>query len=128
MKYAFPCSSINDEADTFVKVASIAPGSGNDIVIGNDGNDIFYVEEGLNFEIENNSFDGGEGVSWVDQIDMSEVTGEYGTDWVVVLDGNVDPEPAPETQQLELGQDASGEIQFTQGGSITFENVEKIVW
>ena len=47
---------------------------------------------------------------------------------VVVLDGKADPEPVPTGTELELGQDASGEIQFTQGGSITFENVEKIVW
>ena len=97
-------------------------------MFGQDGSDTFRVEATFALQSEEYDIDGGAGASWIDKIDMSEVAGEYGTDWVVVLDGNVDPEPVPAGTELELGQDASGEIQFTQGGSITFENVEKIVW
>lgn len=106
----------------------IIGGRGNDNMLGQDGSDTFRIEATFALESEEDDIDGGTGASWIDKIDMSAVAGEYGTDWVVVLDGNVDPEPVPAGTELELGQDAAGEIQFTQGGSITFENVEKIVW
>lgn len=97
-------------------------------LVGQDGSDTFRIEATFALQSEEDDIDGGSGASWIDKIDMSAVAGEYGTDWVVVLDGKADPEPVPTGTELELGQDASGEIQFTQGGSITFENVEKIVW
>ena len=106
----------------------IIGGSGNDNMVGQDGSDTFRIEATFALQSEEDDIDGGSGASWIDKIDMSAVAGEYGTDWVVVLDGKADPEPVPTGTELELGQDASGEIQFTQGGSITFENVEKIVW
>lgn len=108
---------------------TIYGGAGNDEMFGGEDNDTFIFLAGDEGE---DSVDGGAGGSWVDVIDLQDLNlGDYDNGengWTVVLDsGNTfDPENG-DTEAL-LGQDEGGRIEFADGGSITFENVEKIIW
>jgi hypothetical protein len=56
---------------------------------------------------------------------------DYLTDWTINLDNGfsiVNTTDNGATGELELDQDSSGKIEFADGGSITFENIEKITW
>ena len=100
-------------------------GAGNDNIYGNNGNDAFLFATG-----EGSDFvDGGAGGSWIDSIELSGFSGlNHEIGWTLVLDSGTIQSTNDAIGEMILSQDSDGTITFDQGGSITFENVEKIVW
>ena len=104
---------------------TIATGTGDDWVSGASGSDtfIFDANEG------EDTIDGGTGSSWTDVIQLNGFSGlNHEVGWTLVLDSGVVQSTDDTTGEMTLSQDADGKIIFDDGGSITFENVEKITW
>ena len=110
-------------------------GNNNDILIGGTGND--YMDGGKHndtfiFEADqgNDTVQGGAGKSWVDTIELKGFDGlDHEVGWTLVLDGgSIIKSTDDDSGEMFLSQDADGTIIFEEGGSITFENIEKISW
>jgi Ca2+-binding RTX toxin-like protein len=107
-------------------------GAGNDTMIGGAGNDTFVVDAAGDVVTFMNgqgkdAVDGGTG-SWLDTIDLNQaVEGlQFGTDWTVTLTtGNI----VSQSQNLiTLSKDADGTVNFTDGSTINFTDIERIQW
>ena len=98
-------------------------GAGNDTLIGGAGNDVFVYANAHGSDAMN----GGTG-SWVDTIDFSQGVGglQFGTDWTVTLtSGSI----VSQSQNLiTLSNDADGTVNFTDGSTINFADIERIQW
>ena len=101
-------------------------GAGNDSMYGGDGSDTltFLAQQG------NDIVDGGSGDSWTDTLQLEGFSGQNHEDgWTLVLNDGSSIESTDDLNgELFLSQDAGGTITFDQGGSIDFDNIEKIVW
>ncbi|MEL7547790.1 MAG: hypothetical protein AAGJ84_14140, partial [Pseudomonadota bacterium] len=96
-------------------------GSGDDVLFGADGDDLFIYELGSGSD----TIDGGEG--WTDTIDLASGTGDlgvYGEDWTVTLTEGEIVNEGEDT--LELSEDATGFIEFDNGETVDFTNIEQI--
>ncbi|MCB2092697.1 MAG: hypothetical protein KDF58_14710, partial [Alphaproteobacteria bacterium] len=104
----------------------IIGGTGNDNLHGGDGNDIFIFGLGDG----DDKVHGGSGCSWVDTIELSGFNGlEHEVGWTLVLDNGSSIQSTDDNAgEMLLSHDADGTITFDEGGSITFENIEKISW
>ena len=105
---------------------TITGGLGNDILNGNDGNDLFIYTMGDG----NDTVNGGAGSLWTDTVQLQDSAnaslGTYGTDWTVNLtQGSIDTQDA---NGLNLSTDADGSIDFQDGRSIDFIDIERIEW
>ncbi|TLP42867.1 tandem-95 repeat protein, partial [Cohaesibacter sp. CAU 1516] len=102
-------------------------GIGNDTMSGGDGNDSFFYMMGDG----NDSVNGGTGSDWTDSIEILAADGtettEYGTDWTINLTSGYSG-ITPDGEQMLLSDDATGTIDFADGSSITFENIDRIAW
>ena len=102
----------------------IIGGTGNDNLRGGDGDDhlVFLANQG------NDTVDGDEG--WSDSIQLQGCSGLDQQDgWTLNLDeGHVIESSDIDAGVMLLSEDSTGSIEFEDGGSITFENVEQITW
>tara|TARA_R110002096_G_scaffold309403_4_gene504074 strand:- start:111536 stop:117409 length:5874 start_codon:yes stop_codon:yes gene_type:complete len=110
-------------------------GRGNDILVGGTGNDTLTGNRGhdtfLFTSAEGDDFvQGGSGASWVDTIELTGFSGlDHEVGWTLVLDGGSTIQSTDDAAgEMLLSQDSDGTITFDDGGSITFENIEKISW
>ena len=101
---------------------SITGLGGNDWLEGNDGSDLFIYSAGDG----NDSVFGGTGADWTDTIHLQSA-GEFGSDWTVTLDPGASILEQAD-QFLQLSDDASGIIQFSDGSEIAFQGIERIDW
>ncbi|MEO1554624.1 MAG: cadherin repeat domain-containing protein, partial [Pseudomonadota bacterium] len=117
---------VQDVADTTTVTGTdfddtLTSSDGDDILIGGDGDDLFIFDA----EIGNDSVNGGEG--WTDTLDLSAATDNgavYGDDWTVTLsEGDILSETA---DSITLSDDAAGLIEFENGDTIDFSNIEQI--
>ena len=101
-------------------------GAGNDKLFGGDGDDTltFLAHQG------NDIVDGGSGMAWTDTINLDGFSGEFHeVGWTLTLDNGSSIQSTDDNAgEILLSHDASGTITFDDGGSIDFENIEKIVW
>nr|WP_321446198.1 Ig-like domain-containing protein [uncultured Cohaesibacter sp.] len=106
---------------------TIYGGGGNDSMSGGDGNDNFFYLLGDG----NDTINGGSGSDWTDSIEILAADGtettEYGTDWTINLTSGTSG-MTPDGEQMLLSDDATGTIDFDDGSSITFENIDRIAW
>ncbi|MEP1142258.1 MAG: LamG-like jellyroll fold domain-containing protein [Henriciella sp.] len=100
---------------------TITGGTGDDVLIGGEGDDLFIYE----MDGGSDTIDGG--ASWTDTIDISDALGQdavFGQDWTLtVTEGEIVSETA---DSITLSDDASGFIEFDNGESIDFSNIEQI--
>jgi len=102
-------------------------GLGNDRLSGDDGSDMFMFAKGDGLD----SVDGGQGSSWLDIIEISGVASALdengqGGDWTLQIEqGSI---ISADDVSITLSQDADGSLIFNDGGSISFDNIEKIEW
>jgi hypothetical protein len=98
-------------------------GRGNDQLTGGDGHDTFLAAPNAGHD----TIAGGAGGSWADTIALAGVTGAPGAPgagWTLSLtQGSV---LAEEQGLLTLSQDADGTINFTDGGSLSFQDIERL--
>jgi len=72
--------------------------------------------------------DGGTGSGWTDTIELEGFAGQPPeTGWTLVLDNGATASLDANGDYV-LGEDASGTIVFDDGGTITFDGIEKISW
>lgn len=104
-------------------------GTGNDQLVGDDGSDVFTYGAGDG----NDSVQGGAG--WTDVIQLDGMSGPIavnggavtGAGWTMVLDGGHGI-VASGGGVIDLTADAQGVITFDDGGSLTFQEVERITY
>jgi hypothetical protein len=99
-------------------------GAGNDSMSGGAGNDMFAYARGHGSDTVN----GGNGASWVDtlQLDQSQGSLQLGTDWTISLtSGSIVSQDA---NSLVLSNDADGAINFADGSSVDFVDLERVQW
>lgn len=119
-------TALNDEIHGLSGDDVINAGEGDDVVFGGDGSDTltFLAHQG------NDVVDGGEGGSWTDTLHLDGFEGHSSEDgWTLTLDdGSTVTSTDDLNGEMVLSGDASGTITFDEGGSVDFENIEKIVW
>ena len=112
----------------------LSGGDGDDHLIGGDGDDYLSGGDGsdhLEFmaNMGNDTADGGAGGDWMDTLELDGFSGgDVGEGWTLVLDNGSTVVSSETDGELLLSGDASGTITFDDGGSIDFDNMEKIVW
>ena len=93
----------------------------DDVLIGGDGDDLFIFDGGSGAD----TVDGGSG--WTDTLDLSAATDNgmvYGDDWTVTLtEGAIVAEDA---DMITLTDDAAGLIEFENGDTLDFQNIDQI--
>lgn len=98
-------------------------GRGNDQLTGGDGHDTFLAMP----DAGHDTILGGAGGSWADTIALEGLAGPPGAPgagWTLSLtQGSV---LAEEPGLLTLSQDADGMISFADGGSLTFQDIERL--
>ena len=104
---------------------NISGSAGDDTIKGGDGSD--HLEFIAN--MGNDTADGGVGGSWTDTLELSGFEGN-GPDegWTLSLNSGSTIEGSDTDGELLLSEDANGKITFDDGGSLDFDNMEKIVW
>ena len=104
----------------------IASSAADSYMFGFKGDDAFAI--GANDSDYN--VQGGNGESWVDTIELTGFKGlKHEVGWTLVLDGEATVQSTDDTAgEMLLSKDAEGTITFDDGGSVTFENIEKISW
>ena|GEM_PF-877733 len=103
----------------------ITGGAGDDEMFGGGGDDTFIFQSGIEGQ---DTVDGGAAGGWTDAIDLSALnSNEFEDGWTLVLDNGGTYTEAGHDVLMDQ-DDTSGKIEFTGGGTITFENVEKITW
>ena len=100
-------------------------GDGNDMLHGGDGDDMFIFQMGDGKDTIN----GGDG-SWTDTINLQDANGgdtlEMGSDWTITINhGSIEQ---TNDGELILSDDASGQIDFSDGSSVEFDNIDRIAW
>ena len=130
----------NDTLTSNTNATTLSGGEGNDLLTaqsgadnsvlnGGEGDDTFALYQG----VANLTIDGGIGGSWTDQIELLDGSGgtylgQYGVDWTLSLsEGTIDSVNTV-TGEILLSQDADGTIVIDGTDTITFSNVERIVW
>jgi len=103
---------------------TLTGGSGDDILNGGEHEDTFVFGGASG----NDTVDGGEG--WTDTIELNAGVPEGSEQgWTLTLeDGTSISSTDVSGDELSLGDDASGTIVMDDGSTITFDNVEEIVW
>jgi Ca2+-binding RTX toxin-like protein len=102
-------------------------GIGGDTLDGGDGSDTFVYNTGDGNDI----VAAGAGASWVDTIRLNSGAsplGAYGVDWTVTLTSGSILSTDTTNDVITLSQDAAGHINLVDGGTITFSDIEQIVW
>ncbi len=123
-------ATVSAEFDTVVDVQTVTgtdsddtlvASDADDVLIGGDGDDLFIFDGGSGAD----TVDGGSG--WTDTLDLSAATDNgmvYGDDWTVTLtEGEIVSEDA---DMLTLTDDAAGLIEFENGDTIDFQNIDQI--
>ncbi|MEO0717263.1 MAG: PA14 domain-containing protein, partial [Pseudomonadota bacterium] len=110
---------------------TLSGGAGDDVMSGGDGDDAFIVEVNGGSD----SIDGGAGVGWTDMIVLDDVGGARvasdatsfdAGDWTLSLSsGSITSET---DASLTFTDDAAGSIEFANGDTVDFTNVEAISW
>tara|TARA_R110002096_G_scaffold280294_1_gene474426 strand:- start:807 stop:6806 length:6000 start_codon:yes stop_codon:yes gene_type:complete len=110
-------------------------GEGDDVLNGGAGNDALYGGDGsdhLEFmaNMGNDTADGGAGGGWMDTLELNGLDGSSGPGdgWTLTLDQGSTIESSEMDGELLLSGDAGGTITFEDGGTLDFDNMEKIVW
>ena len=103
---------------------TLTGGAGNDAMFGGDGSDMFIF--GSNDG--NDTVSGGAG--WTDVIQLEGFDGvaaEQG--WTLTLENGHSVHSTDNSSgEMLLNDDAAGTIIFDDGGEVTFDGIEKIVW
>ena len=108
-----------DGADT------ITGGTGNDTAYGGNGDDtfVYFIGDG------DDSYYGGNSGSWTDTIQLADGTaslGTYGADWTIsISQGSIDQTLSNE---VVFSQDSAGQIVLQDGSTITFQEIERVVF
>ena len=78
----------------------------------------------------NDTADGGAGGGWMDTLELNGLDGSSGPGdgWTLTLDQGSTIESSEMDGELLLSGDAGGTITFEDGGTLDFDNMEKIVW
>ncbi len=105
----------------------ISGGAGDDYLVGGEGDDTFYYLVGDG----NDVIDGGSAGDWTDSLvilasDGSDTT-TYGTDWTITLTTGT-ATMVDGSDQMILSNDATGTIDFSDGGHIELENIDRVSW
>nr|WP_319391013.1 Ig-like domain-containing protein [uncultured Cohaesibacter sp.] len=105
----------------------ISGGTGDDYLVGGEGDDTFYYLVGDG----NDVIDGGSAGDWTDSLvilasDGSDTT-TYGTDWTITLTTGT-ATMVDGSDQMVLSNDATGTIDFSDGGHIELENIDRVSW
>jgi Ca2+-binding RTX toxin-like protein len=98
-------------------------GAGNDTLIGGTGDDIFIYAHGHGSD----SVNGGTG-GWTDTIVLDQSGGplQMGADWTLNLtSGTIVSQTAHE---LTFSADADGTLNFTDGSTMSFTDIERVQW
>jgi uncharacterized protein with PIN domain len=107
-------------------------GAGNDTLVGGLGNDTMYGGQGADTFLAgpglgNDTIHGGQGGGWADTIQLSGVSGgpgAVGSGWTLNLTaGSI---LGTENGVVTLSQDADGAINFTDGSSLNFHDIERL--
>ncbi|WP_321393402.1 tandem-95 repeat protein [Emcibacter sp.] len=114
----------NDVLWTSTGDDTLTGGAGNDAMFGGDGNDMFIF--GSNDGTD--SVSGGAG--WTDAIELNGFTGSASEQgWTLTLENGDSIQSVDDANgEMLLTDDAAGTIVFDDGGQITFDGIEKIVW
>ncbi|MEL6860307.1 MAG: LamG-like jellyroll fold domain-containing protein [Pseudomonadota bacterium] len=123
-------ATVSAEFDTVVDVQTVTGTDSDDTLVASDADDVLIGGEGDDLFI----FDGGSGADtvdggagWTDTLDLSAATDNgmvYGDDWTVTLtEGEIVSEDA---DMLTLTDDAAGLIEFENGDTIDFQNIDQI--
>ena len=104
----------------------ISVGAGGSEIKGGGGNDTFIFEAHDAY----NSVEGGFGAGWTDTIQLNGFAGQNAEQgWTLVLEeGSSISSTDNVNGEMLLSEDSSGTIVFEDGGEITFDGIEKIVW
>jgi Ca2+-binding RTX toxin-like protein len=98
-------------------------GLGNDTLVGGLGDDMFMYASGQGSD----SVNGGTG-SWIDTIALDQSGGplQLGTDWTVNLtSGTIVSQTA---NQLTFSAEADGTLNFADGSTMSFVDIERVQW
>ncbi|WP_417820356.1 cadherin-like domain-containing protein [Terasakiella sp.] len=101
-------------------------GAGNDTMIGGEGDDLFYFGEGSGDDVIHGGDSGAEG--WMDTVYLENEDGSAAAEheWSLDLENGSVEEQAD--GYIELSDDASGTITFSDGSELTFEGIERFEW
>ncbi|WP_419797048.1 MAG: cadherin-like domain-containing protein [Terasakiella sp.] len=101
-------------------------GAGNDTMIGGEGDDLFYFGEGSGDDVVHGGDSGAEG--WMDTVYLENEDGSSVAEheWSLDLENGSVEEQAD--GYIELSDDASGTITFSDGSELTFEGIERFEW
>ncbi|GGF70088.1 hypothetical protein GCM10011332_25120 [Terasakiella brassicae] len=101
-------------------------GAGNDTMIGGEGDDLFYFGEGSGDDVVHGGDSGAEG--WMDTVYLENEDGSAVAEheWSLDLENGSIEEQAD--GYIELSDDASGTITFSDGSELTFEGIERFEW
>jgi len=113
---------------------TLSGGTGDDTLIGGDGDDLFLVASSIS---DTDEIDGGAGGGWTDEIALvgmgagavAQVAADTydGDGWTLVMDAG-HTVTSINGGVLELSSDASGVINFDDGGSVTFADTDRVTW
>ncbi|WP_417317277.1 tandem-95 repeat protein [Emcibacter sp.] len=108
-------------------------GTGNDRLVGGQGNDTLNGNEGHDYfafgAAEGSDVVSG-GAGWTDVIELGGFSGQGAQQgWTLTLEEGDSIQSTDEAAgEMLLNDDAAGTIVFDDGGEITFDGIEKIVW
>jgi Ca2+-binding RTX toxin-like protein len=105
----------------------ITGGLGDDNLSGGNGSDTFIYHMGDG----NDTVSGGAGASWTDAVNLHDGTsalGTYGHDWTVTVTSGSIASIDTAHHDISLSQDAAGHINFSNGATINFSELEHITW
>ena len=124
----------NDTINGYGNKDTIDGAGGNDLINGGDGDDyiaggagddtlVFMANQG------DDTADGGAG-GWMDTIELGGFDGQASGDgWTINLENGSTIESTDDLNgEMLLSEDSAGSIEFDDGGSVSFENIDKIIW
>jgi Ca2+-binding RTX toxin-like protein len=121
-----------DEGDDVFLASSEDTSQNIDYMYGDSGNDLFVFGDFQGTaNVYGNNDTTADGGSWVDviEIDVQPSTADVSGDWTLSIEGQPDQTFNPATGHGALeGGDMSGKITTDDGGTINFDDIDKIEW